>query len=304
MKKLLVLLFLFKSMSYAQQIKTIAIEPLEIGEGERYFYPRFNYSGNQILLTSENYIGLKVLNLSTRELISISKETGAGYAATFSEDDQTVYFIDNYFENRRKLNALKAFDLTQQKTLEIEPATRSLLKPMVFDGSLLYKKNNEIKKVDKTGLKSSGNSGVYVAIENRKLVVYNNGVPQTINPLNLESYIWPSIAPDGKRILAYGLGEGAFICDTDGSNVISLGQIEAPVWLGNDFVVGMVTNDDGHVILESKIVAFNIKQKQQFTLTPDTIISLNPSVNTGTSKIAFNTPDGKVMIIKYQIDKR
>lgn len=304
MKKILVLLFLLAGTCFAQQIKTIAIEPLKIGDGERYFYPRFNHSGNQILLTSENYVGLKLLNLSTKELISISKETGAGYAATFSRDDQTVYFIENCFENRRKLNTLKSFDLTQSKIHEIEPATRSLLKPMVFDGSLFYKKSNEIRKVDKSGLKSSGNSGVYVAIESRKLIVYKNGESQNINPLNVESYIWPSISPDGRRILAYGLGEGAFICDIDGSNVITLGQIEAPVWMGNDFVVGMVTKDDGHIILEAKIVAFNIKQKEQSTLTPDSIISLNPSVNTGTNKIAFNTPDGVVMIINYQIDTK
>ena len=99
------------------------------------------------------------------------------------------------------------------------------------------------------------------------------------------------------------MGKGAFICDLTGMVLAEFGLVEAPVWAGNDFIVGMVTKDDGHRILESEIVAVEPLSGNRKTISPENVVAMHPTVSAKTQKIAFHTPAGEIYFIHYQLKR-
>ena len=114
-----------------------------------------------------------------------------------------------------------------------------------------------------------------------------------------EHYIWGSLSPNGQRVLYYVSGYGTFVCDVDGSHVVSMGNILAPRWWDNETIVGMNEVDDEFSIIASSIVMRTIDGVQQ-TLTGDDVIATYPLPSQQAGKIAFSTPDGKIYLITVE----
>ena len=128
-------------------------------------------------------------------------------------------------------------------------------------------------------------------------MIIRNGRTKLFSPNGKDnSYLWPSVSPDGTKVLYYVCGLGAYVCNIDGSNVKKIGMMRAPQWYNNDIVVGMNDQDDGEVIYASTIVAANLKGETQ-TLTDGKQIAMYPKVSPATGKIVFSTPEGEVYII-------
>ena len=145
--------------------------------------------------------------------------------------------------------------------------------------------------------KVSAKNAVVLSINNRQLMISRNGKTSNLSPNGKDkSYLWPSLSPDGTKILYYVGAEGAFVCNLDGSHVKPLGMMRAPQWWDDSTVVGMYDQDDGEFVYASRIVATNLKGDKQ-TLTPDSLIAMYPKVSAQTGKIAFSTPEGKAYII-------
>ena len=143
----------------------------------------------------------------------------------------------------------------------------------------------------------SAKNAVVLSINNRQLMISRNGKTRNLSPNGKEkSYLWPSLSPDGTKILYYVGAEGAFVCNLDGGNVKPLGMVRAPQWWDDSTVVGMYDQDDGEFVYASRIVATNLKGDKQ-TLTPDSLIAMYPKVSAQAGKIAFSTPSGKAYII-------
>ena len=136
-----------------------------------------------------------------------------------------------------------------------------------------------------------------LSINNRQLMITRNGRTKLFSPNGKDnSYLWPSVSPDGTKVLYYVCGLGAYVCNIDGSNIKKIGTMRAPQWYNNDIVVGMNDQDDGEVIYASTIVAANLKGETQ-TLTDRKHIAMYPKVSPATGKIVFSTPEGEVYII-------
>ena len=146
---------------------------------------------------------------------------------------------------------------------------------------------------------------VYVTEEDLKLVVYTNGMPTVVDPLSTADYdaqyYWSSLSPDKTRIL-FGSGNHTWVCNLDGSNLIDLGEMRAPVWRGNDFVVGMNDEDDGYYYTKSDIVIVKADgtQKMQQLTSNSSEIKMFPSVSEDGSKIAFHTAEGKIYLMQIK----
>lgn len=136
------------------------------------------------------------------------------------------------------------------------------------------------------------------SIDHGHLKITNNGNETVIDPQGRASYLWPSISPDGTRVVYYAAGLGAFVANIDGTNPLALGQLRAPQWLGNDLVVAMndFANITGTKVTSSAIVVADMQGTRQ-TLTSDSMRAMYPSVSADAKKIAFTIPEGDLYVI-------
>ena len=198
--------------------------------------------------------------------------------------------------------SLRSINLGSGQTRELVAPTRNLQGVGINNQAALPVTRGQVTAKGFEG-KVSDKNGVVLSINNRQLMISRNGKTRNLSPNGKDkSYLWPSLSPDGNKILYYVGAEGAFVCNLDGSNVKPLGMMRAPQWWDDATVVGMYDQDDGEFVYASRIVATNLKGDKQ-SLTPDSLIAMYPKVSAQAGKIAFSTPDGKAYIINVTKSK-
>lgn len=96
--------------------------------------------------------------------------------------------------------ALKKIDLTNKKENQLISPTRDLQLHKTINGNLVYVKT--ISYQPKEYMEKNKTVPDIVNIENRQLVLYRNGERKEISPNGKDcSYLWPSISPDGTKLL-------------------------------------------------------------------------------------------------------
>ena len=259
--------------------------------------------GDFLLLTADDNSGLTKLDLSTGKAQNITRAAGAGYDARVSPDGKRVVYRENSFTSGHlRMVSLRSINLGSSQSRELVAPTRNLQGVGINNQAALPVTRGQVTAKGFEG-KVSDKSGVVLSINNRQLMISRNGKTRNLSPNGKDkSYLWPSLSPDGTKILYYVGAEGAFVCNLDGSNVKSLGMMRAPQWWDDSTVVGMYDQDDGEFVYASRIVATNLKGDKQ-SLTPDSLIAMYPKVSAQAGKIAFSTPDGKAYIINVTKSK-
>ena len=259
--------------------------------------------GDFLLLTADDNSGLTKLDLSTGKAQNITRAAGAGYDARVSPDGKRVVYRENSFTSGHlRMVSLRSINLGSSQSRELVAPTRNLQGVGINNQAALPVTRGQVTAKGFEG-KVSDKSGVVLSINNRQLMISRNGKTRNLSPNGKEkSYLWPSLSPDGTKILYYVGAEGAFVCNLDGSNVKPLGMMRAPQWWDDATVVGMYDQDDGEFVYASRIVATNLKGDKQ-SLTPDSLIAMYPKVSAQAGKIAFSTPDGKAYIINVTKSK-
>ena len=259
--------------------------------------------GDFLLLTADDNSGLTKLDLSTGKTQNITRAAGAGYDARVSPDGKRVVYRENSFTSGHlRMVSLRSINLGSGQSRELVAPTRNLQGVGINNQAALPVTRGQVTAKGFEG-KVSDKSGVVLSINNRQLMISRNGKTRNLSPNGKDkSYLWPSLSPDGTKILYYVGAQGAFVCNLDGSNVKPLGMMRAPQWWDDSTVVGMYDQDDGEFVYASRIVATNLKGDKQ-SLTPDSLIAMYPKVSAQAGKIAFSTPDGKAYIINVTKSK-
>ena len=259
--------------------------------------------GDFLLLTADDNSGLTKLDLSTGKTQNITRAAGAGYDARVSPDGKRVVYRENSFTSGHlRMVSLRSINLGSGQSRELVAPTRNLQGVGINNQAALPVTRGQVTAKGFEG-KVSDKNGVVLSINNRQLMISRNGKTRNLSPNGKDkSYLWPSLSPDGTKILYYVGAEGAFVCNLDGSNVKPLGMMRAPQWWDDSIVVGMYDQDDGEFVYASRIVATNLKGDKQ-ALTPDSLIAMYPKVSAQAGKIAFSTPDGKAYIINVTKSK-
>mgnify|MGYP001402996010 CR=1 FL=1 len=250
------------------------------------FYPHFSKDGGLLFFTTENYQGLKAYDFSSQKIQVLSEDKGAGYGFFQGIDSTKVYYNKTEFVNQRKKNSICTYNLATNTSEQLTRAVR---------GASLLKSVSTTIKTD---------IGAIVYIDNQQ-IVYKEGTQKTILSPNGEqnSYLWPVISPDGKKIVYVVAGKGAFICDIDGKNIVSLGYLHAPQWINNQWIVGMEDYDDGQNVTSSEIVAVTVDglTRQNLTNTSDEK-EMYPTVSPTRDKIVFNSYEGKLYMMDVVVE--
>ena len=232
--------------------------------------------GSYVLITSGSNQGLRRYDVATGETTTITTAAGAGYNVQISQDGQEVVYRETKFDNKglRKNNIIR-LDMATAKTTTVAKAQRDMM-AMTTTGA-----------------------NVSVSISDRKIVLTKNGKNIVLAPNGShESYIWPSISPDGTKLCYYVCGNGCWVANLDGSGKQYIGHgVQAAKWYDNNTLVAMDAEDDGHFTTASAVVAYTLDGKKQ-VLTNDSMIAMYPYV--ANNVIVFSTLDGETYMLNVK----
>ena len=282
----------FSLCATAQVLNVTSIEKVNLPEQAA--VAAISPQGDYLLLTSANNQGLTKLDLATGQTQVLSNAPSAGHDVKISPDGQTVLFREGSFNDKHlRLSALKSVNLATGKSDLIVKPTRDL------QGYGIDKVSAGAVNKGKFSKKAIGNAKAQnlpvLSINKGQLMITVSGKTRQLSPNGTGfSYLWPSLSPDGTKVLFYQAAHGAYVCDINGKNVRKVGRMRAPVWYDDNTVVGMMDLDDGEFIYASTIVAATLDGNTQ-TLTGDETIAMYPHASDG--KIVFSTPAGEAFII-------
>ncbi len=302
MKKLIIFFLFLYQVSLAQNIVVNSVKQLRIIHKDA-SYPTLSADGKLLTYSTSSYKGLYLYNFTTEKSTEITSADGAGYQPVITPDNTGVYFQKSEFVNNRKFASIQKYSIPENRTTQTEAPTRTLKAPAISGNKIIYKKNDELKSINTSSSPHGSKTKAvtlkefYVTIENQKISLYIDGKKSVLSPAGVESYIWPSLSPDGKKLLAYAIGKGAFTCNLDGSSVKYLGELQAPVWYNDNIAVGMVAKDDGHVYTKSEIFAVDVDSKNRKNLAPSIPMAMYPTCSAASGKIAFSTFGGELYLI-------
>jgi len=290
-------IFLFLSFFVnAQKVKVVSRETLP----QKGMYPVFNVSGDKMLYTADGFAGLNMMDLTSKQVIEITKDNGAGYEPQFAPDNSKVFFRRTSFVDNRRYNSVSSFDLKTSIKSELLSPQRSLNKMQPLNNGVIAFSGKNLLRA--TSVKSNQTPVFVSANEDLKIVVYTDKI-QYLNPLNMPEsrYIWVSLSPDSKNILFTAAGKGTFICDLSGKILNSLGYLNAPVWFDNKYVVGMEDKDDGQRIISSKIVMISLENKAKTVISQNGTIAMYPTASGKANLIAYQTENSEIEMVKVEL---
>lgn len=279
MKKtfLLIAACLMGMVANAQIFQIKSTQKLPTPAGTEWKVAGFSPVGDYILLTDDGNGGLLRYDLATQATTTITEAAGAGYNVKISADGQNIVYREvtigedklvrsniykhNFAANQRSVQALAQRDM--------------------------------LNLVDKAANHS-------VAInEDLHIVLNRNGKTIVLTPNGTDrTYNWPSISPDGNKILYYVGGVGCFVCDLNGNNLQKIAShCRAPKWYDNNTIIGMADEDDGKYMLASAIVAYTLDGKSQIIVNKEQMAIYPYSVE---GKIAFSNAAGEVFLMQVK----
>ena len=142
---------------------------------------------------------------------------------------------------------------------------------------------------------------MYVTNDNCELRLFRNGKSVRLTPDGAEAhYIWASLSPDGTRIL-YNTQHGTAICDLQGRKLVSLGHVNAPVWYGNDYVVGMRDLAEDTETTSSVLLMAKADGSKELQLTGDEEMAFYPSVSASTGRIVYNNQRDEIRMMQLNL---
>ncbi len=298
MRKVLFALALCVSFSgMAQLVNVTSIDKVNVPENVANKVAAISPQGDYILVTTDYNCGLTKVDLATGATQVVTRAQGAGHDAQISADGTTVVYRERSTNKKHlQMKAVKTKNLLTGAEQQLVKPTRDL-QGVAIDGNtaVAVNKGKMSKKALDNG-KAQVNAPV-LSTRDYYMYITENGKTRMLAPKGSGyRYIWASMSPDASKVLFCCSGNGAYVCNLDGSGLISLGNYRAPKWMGNDMVVAMDCKDNGEVFTSSEVVVLDLSGDKQ-VLTGDDVIAMYPLPADG--KIAFSTPTGEAYIINF-----
>lgn len=303
MKKLLLTLAAVAALTaQAQQFEVVSNQQLSVGV-EDVFHPMFTPDGNSLLVSSAGYDGIGIIDLKTQKYQKITDMRGAGWMPAISEDGKTL--IVRQKDDEIQGNSLYSINLATLERTAILHKADHFNQINFVNGKVSVALQGKVttKQVTRPVSAVQMPNEVFVAEEDLKIVVYNNGRRIELDPLKGQygswdpQYCWVSLSPNKTKIL-FHCANNSFVCDINGKNIVNLGEMNCPRWRDNSHVVGHNEDHDGYYLTKGEIfiVGADGKNLQQLSTTSSEIKTF-PAVSADGSKIAYHTEDGKLFLM-------
>ncbi|MEE0922524.1 MAG: hypothetical protein U0L47_08540 [Paludibacteraceae bacterium] len=260
----------------AQVLEVVSMQQLPIAAQADMKVAGVSPDGSYLLLTSGTNKGLQRYDLESQTLTTITDAAGAGYNVQVSNNGQEVVYRETTIDrNNLRQNKVVRLNMYNQRQNVVARGQRDMK------------------------LMATSDNLTTVAIADRKIVIKHNGLSTTLAPNGMnESYLWPSVSPDGKKICYYVAGKGCFVANTDGSNPQFIARdCRAAKWYNNNTIVAMADEDDGHFTTASAIVAYSLNGQKQ-VLTSNKMIAMYPYA--AENMIVFSTLKGETYMLNIK----
>ena len=236
----------------------------------------FSPKGDYLLLTNTSNQGLQRMDLATQQVTKITSADGAGYNVKIAQDGKQIVY--------------------REVTLDVAKSRVSNIVRHSFDGGqrkMVAKGQHSLEAMTIEAERPS------FSVKDRQLMMTRNGETTVFSPNGQQySYHWASLSPNGQKVSYYISAVGCFVCDIYGQNIQFIGHnCYAPVWYNDEIIIASDTKDDGHVITESAIVAYDLKGNKQ-VLTNGDHIAVFPQATEG--KIAYSTSEGEIYVMNIK----
>lgn len=232
--------------------------------------------GDYLLLTDMSNTGLVRYDLATKATTVITEAEGAGWDVKISQDGNKITYRQRHDNNQLIRHDIMQYNMADGKAVVRAQAQRGTAQLVAADANSTVSVNEDLH-----------------------LVLTHNGKNIVLTPNGTEqAYNWPSISPDGSKILYYVSGHGCFVCDMNGKNVQKIANhCRAAQWYNNNTIVGMADEDDGKVLTASAIVVYTLDGKSQILVNKNTM-AIYPVAAEG--KIAFSTAAGEMYLMQVK----
>lgn len=279
----------------AQVVNVASIKKVTLPAGMSVDKAVISPTGSFAVVSDNATPGLKKIDLTTGKTTVISKKA-SNYDVRISADGSQVMFREYSIDaNRLRWATLKTVNTATLKEQTIIAKSRDI------QGTALC--GNTATVVDKgrftkKALSATADKMMPVAsIDHGALKLTVNGTTRNLSPQGNagQSYLWPSVSPDGKQVLYYLVGYGTFVCDINGKNVRPMGNLRAARWIDNTKIVAMRDTDNGVTITSSAVIAKNVDNLREQQLSPSSLIALYPSASA--KAITFSTLNGDLYLI-------
>ena len=260
----------------AQVLEVVSMQQLPIAAQADMKVAGVSPAGDYVLLTSGSNKGLQCYDMASQTLTTITEADGAGYNVQLSQDGKEVVYRETSFDrNNLRQNKIIRMNMSNQRQNVVARGQRDMK------------------------LMATSDNLTTVTIADRKIVLKHNGLSTTLAPNGMnESYLWPSVSPDGKKICYYVAGKGCFVANIDGSNPQFIARdCRAAKWYNNNTIVAMADEDDGHFTTASAIVAYSLNGQKQ-VLTSNKMIAMYPY--TAENMIVFSTLKGETYMLNVK----
>ena len=236
----------------------------------------FSPTGDYLLLTNTSHQGLQRFDLASKQVTQITSADGAGYNVQIAKDGKQVVYREVTIDaSKSRVSNIVRHDLVSKQS-KVVAKKQQHLAAMVADAERPS-----------------------FSIKDQQLMITENGATRVFSPNGEQySYHWASLSPNGQKVSYYISAVGCFVCDIDGKNIQFIAHsCYAPVWYNDNIIIASDTKDNGEVVLESAIVAYNLDGKKQ-VLTNGENIAVFPQATEG--KIAYSTSEGEIYVMNVK----
>lgn len=281
-------------LASAQQVDVVKHQRLLQGVEGPAYYPVLDQTGTKLLFASGADYGLKLYDMSNDVVTRISNERCAGIDAGFDSDGNVIFIGQSINENNLIYRTGYRYDVKRAATdVVLEAQHGAVNREMGSRGVAIHGPRKSYA--------SAQNIGTAVNVQGSNLIVTVNGKQRSCSPVeSYAGYLWPSLSPDGTKVLFYAAGAGAFVTDLNGKVLACLGNYEMPCWYNNDYVVAQNATDDGHQFTSSQIMLLKADGSFRRELTKPTSMSMQPTSAAG--KIVYTSIDGLLYLMEISIN--
>ncbi|MCF7807389.1 MAG: hypothetical protein K9M49_01100 [Candidatus Marinimicrobia bacterium] len=273
--------------------------------GVYYLAPQWSPDGSKLAFSGVKYTGIYILDFPGGDVTTLTRESGAGYGFSWSPDGEAIAARVSSYEKYFKKSQIMVYKLDGTKQALTDKLGQLTGVPAwTSSGKQVYMKaGTEFKAFPLDGeLKAPGENIVYL----NNLGIYSRnsdtGEEKLISPSDMR-VLHLAISPNRDAFVYSTVSEKLWLANMDGSNVRELGPGTAPSWSPDGkWIVGMTTQDDGHVFTGAELVAYRSADGafKQLTNTPD-VFEMRPSWSPDGKHIAFgNEADGRIWFIEVE----